>query len=146
MSRPPQVTPEYWARPPRFPAWIRRTWFKLVGFVAGRHAAARVYAEGRLTLAEAERLVAEAKKSQERAEVQNSSLLETVKVRDREILLLQGEKAALVSQLELRVLEVEELNLWLERVRARLNADIASEVAREHGTGRPKPTPNTQAV
>lgn len=125
------------------PGLLWRSWWRFRGWLASRAEASRVYElamrsreeAGRAIMAEherAERLVADAQAAQRRAELEASSAQATIKDRDREIELLRREKAAIEGERDLRILEVEELNEWLERHRARVRADTAEEVAREH--------------
>lgn len=129
--------------PARPPSILWRTWWRFRGWFNGKAEAARVFAQGQAALSEAAETIAKlaadtARRVDEihaetrRAELEASSARAVITERDREIALLNGEKAALESELALRVLEVEELNEWLERYRARLRADTAEEVAREH--------------
>ena len=120
-----------------------RLWWRFRGWFVSRAEASRVYElamrsreeAGRAITASrenAERLVAEAERSKRAAELEASSAQATIKDRDREIELLRREKAAIEGERDLRILEVEELNEWLERHRSRVRADTAEEVAREH--------------
>lgn len=103
---------------------VRRAWRHVRGFFRSRDAVAR---ESVSAMAAVE--AADARAS--RAELVLSSLSETLKMRDREIAILQAEKSQLVAQVEQRGFELQLLNQWLERVRKQIDADIAQEVARE---------------
>lgn len=132
-------TKEAGAKPPGL---LWRSWWRFRGWLASRAEASRVYEVAMSARAEAgraitferekaERLVAESQAAQRRAELDSSSAQATIKDREREIELLRREKAAIEGERDLRILEVEELNEWLERHRARVRADTAEEVARE---------------
>lgn len=66
------------------------------------------------------------------AELELSSARVVIEERDREVDRLKQEAAQKDATIAVREHEIEELNLWLERVRKRLDADIAQEIAREY--------------
>ena len=147
----PRVTPEYSNPPALIPRWARRAWSRLRGWLVRREEASRAYSvamaareeAGRIVTAERERAqsaINEAERGKRLAELESSSLQATIKERERELDLIRREKAAIEGELAVRILEVEELNEWLERYRSRLRADTAEEVAREHRAITPRGT------
>ena len=111
-----------------------RAWF------SSRAELARLEAERVERAERLEREAAEALKRADELAVRNNSLAATVSDRTREIEQLRAEGRQKDATLALRELEIEELNQWLERVRVRLNADIAEQVAREgRAIGPPNP-------
>lgn len=92
---------------------------------------------------EGEAFVAEAERLRKAAEIELSSARAVISEREREIDILRREKAAVEGERDLRIHEVGELNEWLERMRARVRADIAEEVAREYRATARAPGPNS---
>lgn len=113
------------------PGTLTVAWWRIRGWFRSRATCSYLAAE-----AERVRATAEADAERARAEAASvrvlyDSVLEVVKSRDAEILALKREKAEQTSTIAIREHEIKELRDWLERVRVRVNADIASEVARE---------------
>lgn len=110
-----------------FAVWItvRRSWYTILRSEterAERDRAARIDAQ---TALETARVTAE------RLRLELDSAYETVRQRDEEIRRLETEKAVLTSTVTAREGEIRELVLWQERARSRMQADIATEIARE---------------
>jgi septal ring factor EnvC (AmiA/AmiB activator) len=124
VTLPPATTP-------RKPLLLVRAWWHVRGFLRSRSEVARQHAENEKNAFTVAATLAAASERARVAETVNSSLEEGLNEREREIFRLKREKAEIEATLAVRVREIEELTLWLEKVRTRVNADIASEVARE---------------
>lgn len=112
--------------------WVKRRLRLARGFFRTRTAVARESADAMAAVESAEARAV-------RAETENRSLVETVKMRDREIEVLRAEKNQLAATVAQREFEIELLNKWLERTRKQIDADIAEQVAREQAALKPKP-------
>ncbi len=120
---------------------LRRAWSRVIGFMHTRKVASDHFIDSRYALersadirGEAIELSRDADERVKTARILMSSAQATVSDRDIEIGRLKLEKAQLEAILDLRKLEIQELNQWIERQRQRMNADIAQEVAREQRT------------
>jgi len=113
------------------PGAITVAWWRVRGWFRSRATCSYLAAEAEKVKATAEAAAAEAEREAERYRVLNESLLVVVKERDAEILAMKREKAEQAATIAIREHEIKEITEWLERNRTRVNADIASEVARE---------------